>query len=132
MNFKKKHYFCTHCYHFATDTFAIMIASEHSASIMAHTNTNISLSIQQSVNIAVSLASKTRADLISKISAPNYYRLCRLGIITEGATTDAKNNRIAVWKLTQRAFSYPGLTQTQISVDESNTAQALVDLAKGY
>lgn len=102
---------------------------------MTHIDTpNVSMTIQQSVNIAVSLASKTRAELISKISAQNYYRLCRLGIITEGATIDTKNNRIAVWKLTQRAFSYPGLASPKLSTDESNTAQALIDLSKskGY
>lgn len=96
---------------------------------MAHTDIkNTALSIEQTVAIAKSIKNKTRAELIDRISAPNYYRLCRLGIITEGATIDHSQNRIAVWKFTNRASIYTSSQTEEYQIDELNTAQILVNM----
>lgn len=61
------------------------------------------LSISQSLKIAAEMTDKKRKNLVEKISENNYLRLCRLGYITEGATIDDRNNRVPVWRLTDRA-----------------------------
>lgn len=89
-----------------------------------------SLTIQEAIKFASEMETKTRAGLIKIISEEMYYKLCRLGIITEGATIDGNNNRIAVWKLTNRANLFNRLENPKHSTDRLNVAKSLTNI--GY
>lgn len=89
-----------------------------------------SLSIQEAIKFASEMATKTRAGLIVKISEEMYYKLCRLGIITEGATVDENNNRIPVYKLTDRAELFDRIINPRRTTDRLNIAKSLTNI--GY
>lgn len=89
-----------------------------------------SMTIQKAIEIASNMESKTRPGLIDLISEEMYYKLCRLGMITEGATIDGNNNRIAVWKLTDRANLFNRLDNPDRSIDRLNVAKSLTNI--GY
>lgn len=89
-----------------------------------------SLSIQEAIELASGMGTKTRKGLIETISEEMYFTLCRLGIITEGATIDGENNRIAVWKLTDRAQLFSRIENPECSKDRLNIAQSLTKI--GY
>lgn len=98
---------------------------------MAVTNSTYkSLTIQEAIKFASEMETKTRKALIDKISKEMYYKLCRLGIITEGATVDLKNNRIAVWKFTDRAKLFDRIENPVHSIDRLNIAKSLTKI--GY
>lgn len=90
--------------------------------------TRSNLSLRQSIKIAAEMKEKTRKELISKISEFNYLRLCRLGFITEGATIDSRDNRVAVWKLTSRADIYEADTNAEIPYYIKQRASAIIDI----
>lgn len=90
------------------------------------------LSIEQAIKIALQSPTRNRVDLMKKISAPNYYTLCRLGIITEGATVDEHNNRIAVWRPTLRAKLFQKPTLESYTKSEQSTADLLVKIDNNF
>lgn len=89
-----------------------------------------SMNIQKAIELALNMESKTRLGLIELISEEMYYKLCRLGMITEGATIDGNNNRVAVWKLTDRANLFNRLDNPDRSIDRLNVAKSLTNI--GY
>lgn len=88
------------------------------------------MNIQKAIELALNMESKTRLGLIELISEEMYYKLCRLGMITEGATIDGNNNRVAVWKLTDRANLFNRLDNPDRSIDRLNVAKSLTNI--GY
>ena len=93
-------------------------------------NVHGSLNIQEAIKMATGMSDKTRNGLIDAISEDMYFTLCRLGIITEGATIDKDNNRKAVWKLTDRAQLFSRIETSEYSKDILNIAQSLAKI--GY
>lgn len=75
------------------------------------------------------METKTRVGLMEKISEEMYYKLCRLGIITEGATVDNKRNRIAVWKFTERAVVHYKIQDPNFTIDELNNKSPLTTVS---
>lgn len=88
------------------------------------------LTIKKAIELASQMEFKTRSGLIEEISEEMYYKLCRLGIITEGATIDGNNNRIAVWKFTDRANLFNKLQNPGCSIDRLSVAKSLTNI--GY
>jgi hypothetical protein len=87
------------------------------------------LTIQQSIRLAKDVSPPlTRTNLVSAISEKMYLTLCRLGILTEGATVDDNNNRVAVAKWTDRANLFDAVLTPPPSPERERIANALMSI----
>ena len=80
------------------------------------------LTIEQAIEEAskISVKKRTKDNLIDKIGKPMYIKLCRLSMISEGATVDENNQRKPVWKFVERAnFLYGHLINPQPKAEAS-------------
>ena len=68
------------------------------------------LTIEQAIEVAneVRKSDPTREKLIKEIGPEMFSTLCRLRMISEGATVDENSRRKPVWKFAERAYYFFG------------------------